>query len=406
MTTKLENIGTTGWGSFFKFKILTEVRSFRQVEEALSKSGIAEHHNDRVLIERPTASKAFTRSMGYLTRACASSIPFPAGSANLTWTDVNGVIQSGDRNPNYSLKVETIKAANTDGSVSYRINISDRLKASASMDHVLTAVFSADGTLYIKQGVNSSAWTQFGQDLTTLVRDAYDKFFNNYDDTDVRAVVAAEVDSLLAINVMGNTTHFIAKDTAGMPDNNARVVKLAQFVKDCGHIAGVLGLDASAMTRDQLVDELRISLMAEMDEIEEDLDEKLNTPTAVRKRGEKRRESLKAKKDEDIDRVLSLAAYHSTVLGIMAEGIQERANKLKAKANEFLTKDFGDGAPVVRSVAPVKIATEAELIAARARIAELVKENMRKGSYQGIVVQPQSVSATIANIDNPFANVG
>lgn len=406
MTTKLENIGTTGWGSFFKFKILTETRPFAQVESALSKSGIAEYHNDRVLIERPTASKAFTRSMGYLTRACASSIPFPVGSANLTWKDVNGVVQSGDRNPNYSLKVETIKAANTDGSVSYRINISDRLKASASMDHVLTAVFTTDGLIHIQQGVSGGAWNQFGADLTTLVRDAYDKFFNNYDDTDVRAVVGAEVDSLLAINVMGNTTHFIAKDTAMMPDNNARVVKLAQFVKDCGHIAGVLGLDASAMTRDQLVDELRTSLMMEMDEIEEDLDVKLNTPTGERKRGEKRRASLKAKKDQDIDRVLALAAYHSTVLGIMADGIQERAAKMKAKADLFLTKDFGDGAPAItiQSIAPAKIATEAELAIARARIAELVKENARRGSYQGIVVHPQTPA--VADIDSPFANVG
>lgn len=384
-----------GWGSFFKFKIQTDVRPFDQVDSALRESGIADHHSS-VLIERPKASTAFTRSMGYLTRVCASNIPFPAGSPNAEWEE-NGHKVGGERNPNYSLKIETVKAVNTDGSVAYRINISDRRLAVGNMSHVLTAVYRPDQPVGVVPGSDTVAWEKYGKDLSRLVNDAYFKFFNNYDDSDVRAVVDRELALLKAVNVLGKTTNFIARDTEKAPHNSDRATKLVKFIRDAGHEATLLGLDGTAPTRDAIVDELKSSILAELDEYEEELDYKLNAKTKVRKRGEKQRTRMQNTALQNIDGIYALAEYHIDVLGVVSDEIRNRVAKLKEKAGEYLTRDFGSGA-----TPSAKVNTEA-MTDMQKRIAQLEAENARLKGFQG--VQGIEHAPAPATVDAPFANI-
>lgn len=380
----------SGWGSFLKYKMLTETRPFDLVEKALENSGIKERHAGAVLLERPKAATAFTRSMGYLTRVCAASIPFPAGSPNAEWEE-NGIKCSGERNPNYSLKVESVKGL-PDGDIAYRINISDRRQASQSMAHVLIATLHPGLQLEILPG-EQAAWDKFGEDIAGLVRCANSKFLSNYDDTDVRDVVVKELQSLSAVNVLGKTTNFIAKDSEAKPHNTERAQKLMQFVIECGHECTLLGLDGTDMTRDAIVAELQASIMAELEEYEAELDEKLGTKTKERQRGEKQRTRMKATAEQNIDKIMALADYHATVLGIMADGIREKADALKAKASEFLTRDFGTGVPAQRSAVSASALSDLEK-----RIAELEAANAKLVAEKTAQPAPVVVAA-----NDPFA---
>jgi hypothetical protein len=364
----------SGWGSFLKYKMLTEVRPFDQVELALIGSGLVERHVGVVLIEHPKASTAFTRSMGYLTRVCTASIPFPKDSPNAIWEE-NGSVQTGDRNPNFSLKIESVKGM-PKGEIAYRINISDRLRKDESMAHVLTVTHRPNLPVEVMPG-NQDAWNQFGEDLAKLCRDAYDKFASNYNDEDVRDIVVTELAALKAVNVLGKTTNFIAKDTPATPNNMARAEALQKFIRDCGHQCQILGLDATERTRDSIVEELRSSILADMNDYEEDLDKKLNTPTNERKRGEDQRVRMLGTANKTIDRIMAQAEYHAAVLGVMADGIRERADALRTKAAEFLTRDFGDGAPTVKTN---------KALALQKRIAELEAELAAKNAQPAPVV--------------------
>ena len=281
-----------------------------------------------------------------------------------------------------------------DGEVAYRINISDRRRKEENMGHVLTATYRPGLPVEILPG-DQAAWDKFGEDIRVLVNDANAKFSNNYDDTDIRSVVDKELSSLQAVHVLGYTTNFILKDNEATPDNTARAQKLVQFVHGCGHLANILGLDGSDLTRSAIVEELKTSIMAEMEEYEAQLDEKLGTKTKERQRGTKQRERMKATAEQNIDKIMALAEYHATVLGVVAEGIREKADALKAKASEFLTRDFGTGVPTAKT-AQASAASDLEK-----RIAELEAENAR---LKGVVV-PAEVAAQLAPAvgADPFA---
>lgn len=362
-----------GWGSFLKFKLLTDIRPFEQVESALHASNIQDHHANK-LLERPKPATAFTRSMGYLARTSAASIPFPKGSPNAQWEE-NGHTVVAERNPNYSLKVESVKGMPKD-EIAYRINISDRRSRNENMAHVLTATYRPNLPVEIMPG-DMGAYDKFGDDIRQLVKEAYEKFFNNYDDTDIRSVVDKELASLKAVHVLGHTTNFIARDSEASPFNTLRAQKLVEFIHACGHLANILGLDGTERTRDAIVDELKSSILAEMEEYEADLDDKLNAKTKERQRGTKQRERMKATAEQNIDKIMALAEYHATVLGVMVDGIREKADKLKAKAAEFLSRDFGTGVPTAKS--DDEPASDLEK-----RIAQLEAENARLKSFQGV----------------------
>jgi hypothetical protein len=383
----------SGWGLFLKYKMLTETRAFALVEAALAASGIAARHDGVVLLEHPKPSTAFTRSMGFLSRVCMASIPFPAGSLNAEWEE-NGVKVTADRNPNYSLKIESVKGM-PKGEIAYRINISDRRRRDESMAHVLTATYRPNLPVEVLPG-DAQAWDQFGEDIALLCRDAYDKFFTGYNDEDIRSVVVTELSAIKAVNVLGKTTNFIAKDTEATPDNTARAEGVVKFVRECGHLANVLGLDATTMTRDAIVEELRSSILADMDEYEEELDGKLNAKTVERARGEDQRLRMLGTANKSIDKIMALAEYHATVLGVMADGIRERADKLKEKAAEFLTRDFGAGVPTKGKGA--KAAAQVSELAKR--VAELEAQNAALLAGKAI---PAPIDAQIAPAGDPFA---
>lgn len=385
-----------GWGLFMKFKLLTDIRSFAQVEAALAASGLQDHH-EGALLEHPKSSTAFTRSMGFLTRVCAASIPFPMGSPNAEWEE-NGVKVVGERNPNYSLKIESVRGAAED-QISYRINISDRRCKDENMAHVLTTAHVIGGGVAILPS-DQAAWDKFGADIAKLVNDSYAKFLNNYDDTDIRDIVDKELAALKAVHVLGYTTNFIAKDTEATPFNTERTKKLVQFIGACGHLANIYGLDGTTTTRDAIVDELRASIMNELDEYEESLDIKLGAKTKERARGEKRRASMKANAEANIDRIMALAEYHAQVLGVMAEGIKEKADAIKAKAAEFLTRDFGTGVPTAKTAKDE--ATKAVMSDLEKKIAQLEAENAKlKGEVQTPV--PVPMPAQVVDAGQAFA---
>lgn len=363
-TTQIEKLDS-GWGLFLKYKMLTETRTFAQVEAALLASGIAERYSDTKLLEHPKASTAFTRCMNYLARVCMASIPFPVGSPNLEW-EQDGVKQTGNRNPNFSLKIESVKGT-PKGEIAYRINISDRRCRDENMAHVLTVTFRPGMAIEVMPG-SEQAWNRFGQDLAKLCLDANDKFANNYNDEDIRDIVVTELASLKALNVLGKTTNFVARDSESNPDNTARATALVKFVRDCGHLANILGLDSTERTRDAIVEELRASILADMDEYEQELDAKLNAKTVERKRGEDQRTRMMSTANKTIDRIMAIADYHATVLGVMADGIREKAAGLRDKATEFLTRDFGAGVP---SKTSKQAELEAKLKAAQDELAVL-----------------------------------
>lgn len=394
---------SSGWGTFLKYKMLTDTRPFDLVETALRNSGIAERHADTKLLEHPKASTAFTRSMNYLSRVCMASIPFPAGSPNLIWEEADGTKQTGERNPNYSLKIESVKGT-PKGELAYRINISDRRRRDENMAHVLTVTFRPGMAIEVLPG-NPDAWDRFGEDLAKMCLDANQKFLNNYNDEDIRDIVVKELTALKALNVLGKTTNFIARDTDAAPDNTVRAEALMKFIRDCGHLANILGLDGETRTRDAIVDELRASILADMDEYEQELDAKLNTKTVERKRGEDQRARMMNTANKSIDRIMALADYHSTVLGVMAEGIRERAEGLRKKATEFLTRDFGSGGGV---------ASTGKNAALAKRVAELEAENAKLRSPGGglrpvdpfavVPAKDAQAGVIVSNTADPFAD--
>lgn len=392
----------SGWGSFLKYKLSTDTRDFGQVEDALLASGIQDHHASP-LLQRPKPSTAFTRSMGYLTRVCAASIPFLAGSANASWLDGDRMV-TGDRNPNYSLKVESVKGG-PDEEISYRINISDRRSKDENMAHVLTATYRNDKPVALVPG-DQATWDKFGEDIANLVKSAYNKFFSSYDDTDIRDVVVKELAALNAVNVLGKTTNFIAKDTA-TKQNSARAEKLIQFVHDCGHEGTLLGLNGSEMTRDAIVTELRASILAQLQDCADELDEKLGAKTKDRQRGVKQRERMKNTAETNVDAVMASAAYHLEVLGVTIEDITEKAAAIKAKAAEFLTRDFGTGVPSVKGTA-----SDGPVISdLEKKIAALTAENARLKAFQGLEINtghapnsiPFAATEVVAAGADPFA---
>lgn len=393
---------SAGWGGLLRLTVKTETRDFLLVEKALADSGMQDFHA-APLLHRPSMPTAFARAMNYLGRVCQSSIPFPQGSPNAEWEE-SGVTKTGDRNPNYSLKIESLKTAASDTSVSYRINISDRRVAGQDMAHVLTATY-ADGKVTVGNGTHAAAYAKYGGDLTRLVDEAYIKFRNNYDDTDIRAVAQAELNKLKAISVLGGNTNFIAKDSDRMPMNAERSQKLAGFLKETGHLVALFGLDASAMTRDQLVDELKESLLSEMNEFEKSLDDKLNSTAKERSRGDAQRNRMKTTADQTIDRIMSLADYHAEILGVMAEGIRERAATLRAKANEFLTRDFGKGTPgpKVESAKDKRIKElEAALAVAEAARKQRVQDYVAATTPTGEVESQTTPPSETSDIEDPF----
>jgi len=344
----MENLGN-GWGTFLKFKVRTETRAFDRVEAALAESGIAERHVGRdgerkVLLARPDRGTAFARAMNCLTRVCAASIPFPSGSKHTTWQDGvdavgNSVMRTGDRNPCYSLKIEAVRRAATDTAVAYRINISDRTKAAGNMAHVLTAVYEA-GVLNVYAGSQADMAAEFGSDLEILVREEYARFCNNYDDTDVRGVIDAELTRLRALQVLGKTTNFVARDAEGQA-NTECAERLVGFIKACGHDSELLGIDGSERSRDALLSELTASIMDEFESFEETLRAKLDKPTGERKRGDKQRERMHGNAVKDIEGIMALADYHCAVLGATVGAVAERKAELLKLASDFLTRDFG-----------------------------------------------------------------
>lgn len=339
-----------GYGYFCKFRVKTETRPFVQVETALLNSGIKDHHKNRdgtesTLLVRPDKGTGFTRCMNALARICASSIPFPADSKYRSWVDGNDafgqpIVRTGEKNPCYSLKVESIRKASVDATQTWRINISDRKNAGLDMAHVLTCIY-ADGSLTIYAGTDVEASKEFATDLGRIVRAEYERFCNNYDDTDVRKVVDAELESLKALQVLGKTTNFIARDAEGMNANTDRAEKLVKFIKECGHDAELLGIDGSTRTRDALLSELTSSIMEQFEKFEVTLQAKLDKPNGERARNEGQRSRMHKGAVGDIESIMALADYHCAVLGVVAQSVADRKAELLKKAGEFLTKDFG-----------------------------------------------------------------
>ena len=328
------------WGSFVKFKVLCITLAFDLVESAASSMGLLDRHK----LQRPSKSTGFSRALAYLSRVCDRAIPFLPGSSHLQYKTADGQWVWGDKNPTLSLKVESIKRAKSDASIAYRVNISDRLSGSGDMAHVLTAVFD-NGYLDIQPGTDHTAWSTYGADLTDLIQAEYDRFCQNYNDEDVRGLIDSELKSLRSLQVLGRTTNFVARPDEHRTDTTDRAMKLTQFIKAIGHEAAIMGLDGSEMSRDALVDELKSSILAELDAYDEELDEKLGKKTDKRARGEGRRQQMYNTATTGIERIMGLAEYHATVLNCMAEGVREKADALRAKALRFLTDDFSSAAP-------------------------------------------------------------
>jgi ElaB/YqjD/DUF883 family membrane-anchored ribosome-binding protein len=137
-----------------------------------------------------------------------------------------------------------------------------------------------------------------------------------------------------------------------------RAIDLSKFLEEIGHEGGVKGLDGAETTRQSLEKDMRKHYLGELEVLSGELDEKLNTPTGKRKRGDGRREQLFTNSDAKIADIMALAEYHATVLGVMADGVREKAAELHAKAKEFLTRDF-DAAPQAARATAVEVAATA-----------------------------------------------
>ncbi len=358
-------------GAQFSFNILSETRAFATVEEALSRSGIQDHHG-RTLLARPTPANAISRAINYLTRTCQASIEFLPGSKWRTWTVEKPVYrvvagvrsQTGTwtdvaegRNPNFCLKITVVKKLSTDTSVTWRVNVADRNKHNENMGHVLNVTY-ANGAIHFAPGSDVQAHDFFGADLEDVIRAEFDRFLSNYDDQDVRDICNTELAQFRALKVLKNTNAFISTEHLD------RAKALYKFVCECGHEGSWLGLTDEPETRESLLKDLKSSIMADMDAYEEELDEKLNTPTKERKRGEAQRERMYNTQSAKLDDIMGMADYYSVVFGAMAEGIVERRDALRTKARELLTKNFDAPGTIAPAAEVVNTAVEAAIAAA------------------------------------------
>jgi hypothetical protein len=390
MSEQIETLNKS-WGVFLKFKCKTETRDFETVESAMRDAGYDLEDRHKGKIERPTSATAFSRAVAYLVRTSMASVAF-TDARHLEWKDSNDRVCSGDKNPNFSLKIEQVRKASTDTSVSYRINISDRTKGAGDMAHVLSVTYE-NGGLSFKRGTDQSAADEYGEDLEDLVYKSWDHFLNNYDDSDVRKIIVAEFQRLQALNVLGQTTYFVARS------QEEAAVTLAKFVKATGHEAGLLGLDASEETRDTLISQLRDKILEELAELEEQIETKLNKKDGERKRGEKQRTRMCNTALDGIESVMALASYHQAVLGAIAADIGERADALRTKAKEFLTRDFTNpNAPVP---AP-KVPNVADVMAQAAALGLVVVP----GGQVATPAAEVEADTVVADASDPFAVEG
>ena len=345
----MENLNKS-YGVHLAVEVKTDTRPFDMVEGAAARASI----RPEAMPEKPTPGKAISRAITCLMRICAASIEFPAWSQCASWVEERAVhrmvkgqqVQTGTRqvtmsgrNPNYSLKVTLVKQAHVDAGTTWRINIANRNKAGESMGHVLSVTYSPLVGLYFTNGTDAQAFDTFGKEIKAIVETEYQRFLSNYNDEDIRGLLSAELADMKALKVIKKNNCFIPHVSVD------RAKALYEFAKECGQEVSWLGLDASEMTRDSLLHDLKSSIFSDMDEYEEVLNAKLNTPTGERKRGEKQRERMFDTAIGNIDRIMALAEYHADVLGVMAEGIRERRDALRSKAHELLTKDF-DAAPL------------------------------------------------------------
>lgn len=344
------------YGVHLAVEIKTETRSFDTVDAAALKAEIKHEH----LPEKPTKFQAISRALAALVRMCMSSIAFPAWSQHAEWETTHPVIRTvngkqvqvgtttakhNGRNPNFSLKITQLKdQMKTDASTTWRINIANRSKAAENMGHVLSVTYDpTHAKLFFTQGTDANAYASFGKELVEIVSAEYNRFHMNYNDEDIRRVIAAELADMQALSIIKRANAFI-------PHTNLdRAKALYQFAKDCGQEVSWLGLDNSPETRDSLLTDLQASVNAAMDEYESVLDAKLNPKSLEHKRGEKRREAMYETAIGNIDKIFAIADYHAQVLGCMAEGLLERKGKLQDKAMQLLTYT-GEELPVVQEV--------------------------------------------------------
>lgn len=333
------------WGAHVGFSIATETRPFDMVENAVKP--IQDLH-ESPLLQRPSAQTAISRAVNALMRTCAASIDFPRDSKYASWDEtvplyktVNGkrlivgttTIPKTGRNHNFSLKITQVKAARVGNETTWRFNIADRRNQVENMGHVLNLTYDT-GNLHFNPGSDAAAVNNFGVDVGALIMTEYDKYLNNYNDEDIRAVFNAEMTAMKALKILKKTNCFIANSQV------ERAKLLYKFAQDTKQEISWLGLDSEIITRDSLLKDLQASIFADMDDFEAKLEVKLNTPTKERKRGEDQRVRMYNTATETIDGILALAEYYEMVLQASAEGIKERAKQLRSKATELLTKDF------------------------------------------------------------------
>lgn len=348
----MESTLDKSYGVHMAVEVKTECRTFDQVDTAAIRHDLTRH-----LPEKPTMSKAITRAIACLMRMCMSSIEFPAWSKHHSWqvtrevtrTVAGALIKIGERietltgrNPNYSLKITQVKQARTDASTTWRINIANRNMAGENMGHVLSVTYDPVHGIYYLAGTDKAAYDSFGMEIQEIVTNTYARFLTHYADEDIRRVIDSELRDMKALSVIKRNNVFIPQT------NIDRAKALYSFCKEVGQEVSWLGLDASEMTRDSLLEDLKTSIFSAMDTYEKTLDVKLNPVGLEKKRGEKQRDRMYTTAMESIDEIMALADYHAAVLGVMSTAIIERRDALRNKATELLTKDWD--APIVANM--------------------------------------------------------
>lgn len=332
------------YGVHLAIEVKTETRPFDQVDNAAINHGLVER-----LPEKPSQSKAISRAIACLMRICMSSIDFPQWSKHsqyevtreITRVVSGATVKVGERvetvsgrNPNYSLKVTQVKQAKTDASTTWRINIANRNKAGENMGHVLSVTYDPTHGVYFTKGTDAQAFDDFGNEVREIVTNEFQRFATNYNDEDIRKVLEAELRDMRALSVIKRQNCFIPQA------NVDRAKSLYMFAKECGQEVSWLGLDASEMTRDSLLADLKSSIFADMDAYDKVLDDKLNPVGLEKKRGEKQRDRMYTTAMDNIDNIMATAEYYGAIFGIMEAEIIARRDKLKNKATELLTKDW------------------------------------------------------------------
>jgi hypothetical protein len=334
---------STELGYFIRFKVHTETRPFELVEDACEKAGYS-------IPPRPTYMDAVARMVAGIRRSYASSVMFPEGSPNRKWTEMDnaGNVREYDkeRNPCYSLKIEQVKQVRIDLSQSYTIHIHDKREHSSNDPHILTATFSPAATPNWQKGADIEAFDKFGSDLKWLIETELDRYYNNYDDNDVRGVINKELTRLKSLEVLGRTTNFIPRSPYVNPTeedqlvHELQVTSLIEFVQAIHHSVRPFNLANGGFSNNSLVEELADTINAQLDDIESELEKKLNKAPGKNKRRWSGREALYDKSNEYIDKAVELANYHAAALGCVIHGFDARVDELRKKTKEFFTKDF------------------------------------------------------------------